>query len=245
MRFRPSVFAAVAAVLLAYPTGCGSQYEVQAAREEAGARKADAELIAEKLDATVAKMLSTLESLSTEKEKLIGIAARFEAGTAERLAVDKAIAAVSARLAELDRLIADASTASTEARRTAEAIAKRIEEADRIVAASGPGRNPGTEVGELIGAFIPGAAALSPILAGLFYRGFKLKKAKNVLEGALNTKSVAVDRIVASIDALAEIAPEVREAIRRNAKVLDVIQTPTGKVEVDKAQARNFSPTSA
>lgn len=235
--------AILATIFLATAPGCASSEEVQAQRAQAQREKDELDAKAQEADLSVQRMTETLESLRAEKDRLAALADRLEAGSAERTAVETTVSQVVSRLTSLDAAIAEASAASAAARETSNSIADRISRSDEILAGTAPGeRNPGSDVGALIGTFVPGAAALAPIVGGLVWRGVRLAKAKSALEGTVTTKSVAIERIVASIEALAEIAPEVRAAIDKNAHVLDAIQTPVGKIEVDLAQAKNAKP---
>jgi len=233
--------AMVAAMFLATAPGCASSAEVQAERARAIAEKEDLEQKTKDAEASVATMKTSVDELRAEKDRLAGIAKQLEAGSPGRIEVETTVAQVVSRLTSLDSAIAEATAASAAAKETAKKIGDRIAQADTILADPGE-KNPGADIGSLIGLLIPGAAALAPVVGGLLWRGSRLTKAKTVLEGTVKTKSTALERIVASIEVLADVAPEVRTAIQKNAHVIDAIQTPLGKMEVDRAQARIDRP---
>jgi len=243
MRIRILAAAAVLCLFALSPPGCESSESVRAAREVAVAEKAALDESAAKATAAIERMNLTLSDLQAEKKRLSELAATLDPGSVERTATEKTIANLVERLGVLDKSLGEANAAVELAKTTSAELGRRVETADRILAGTAPGTpNAGTDLGTLLGMFIPGAATMAPVIGGLVYRGARLARAKKTLQGEVSKKTTALDRIVASIDALAEIAPEVKSALSKHASVIDTIQTPIGKIEVDGAQSRNATP---
>lgn len=212
----------LAALLLAVSlAGCETTESIEARRREVAREK-------EVIDSTVRRTDEAVADLVAEKNRLAALADRLDPTSPDRAAVEGTIRETTARIADLRAAIDDARARSTE-------LGDVLARTDEILAAP----NHGAEIGGLVGMIFPGAATLAPVLAGIAYRASRLARAKSVLEREVSTKTVAIDRIVASIDALATISPAVREAIATNSRVLDTIQTPVGKSAVDEAQTRN------
>jgi DNA repair exonuclease SbcCD ATPase subunit len=245
MKIRTTSLVAVLclAPIIAFSPGCESTESVRQQRERVVEQKTEIDAAVKRANANVASMQKTIDDLRSDRERLVATVAQLEAGSAERAAVETAIAAASSSMVEISKRIEDAFAKIDRATAISSELGKRIATADKIIETSAPGTpNPGSDVGSLIGMVIPGAATLAPIIGGLVWRGARLARAKMELEGEVTKKTVAIDRIVASIDALAEIAPEVRTAISKHSAVIDTIQTPIGKIEVDAAQSRNSTP---
>ncbi len=231
------------ASLVAFSPGCESTDSVRAEREKVVQQKTEIDAAVDRANANVSGMQKTIDELRAERERLVATVENLEAGSAERAAVEKSIAAASTSMVEISKRIEDAFGKIDQATAISNELGTRIATADKIIESSAPGTpNPGSDVGSLLGMFIPGAATMAPIIGGLVWRGVRLTRAKLALQGEVSKKTTALDRVVASIDALAEIAPEVRSAISKHSTVLDTIQTPIGKIEVDAAQTRNSTP---
>ena len=248
MKIRMSVLASCLLLLslVAFSPGCESTETVKAEREKVVQQKSAIDVALERANANVAGMQKTIDDLRAERERLVASVENLEAGSAERAAVEKSIAAASTSMVEISKKIEDAFGKIDQATATSKELGTRIADADKILDSAKPGApNPGSDVGSLLGMLIPGAATMAPVIGGLVWRGVRLTRAKLALQGDLSKKTTALDRVVASIDALAEIAPEVKTAISKHSTVLDTIQTPIGKIEVDAAQTRNSTPLAA
>lgn len=163
------------------------------------------------------------ETLAVELQKLI---------SSQREKADLAASAIDQDIAKSRLAAATASAAAAEAKGKASAIEERVKAADKQ--ASADDSASAAAIGSLIGAVLPGAAALSPVVIGLGYKLSRFSKAIAALKGQVN----AAARVVQSLDALAEISPQVQEAISTYAPLLDKVQQPDGKAFVDKAQGR-------
>jgi small-conductance mechanosensitive channel len=245
MKIRTTIVAAclLSFSLVAFSPGCESTDSVRAEREKVVQQKSEIDAAVERANANVAEMKKTIDDLRVERERLSSTLANLQAGSDERSSVETSIAAASKSMVEISKRIEEALGKIDQATAVSKELGNRVASADKILEASAPGTpNPGSDVGSVLGMLIPGAATMAPIIGGLVWRGVSLTRAKLALQGEVSKKTTAIDRIVASIDALAEIAPEVRSAISKHSTILDTIQTPIGKIEVDAAQTRNSTP---
>jgi hypothetical protein len=244
MRWNSRTFAVVIASLFIaclVPVGlwaCASPQEVRANKAIAETRKAD-------LDSAVAAATPKIASLAARKASLTAERDNLEAeldtiAAADPTRSDKAsrLAYVKARLLEIESPLEEATKARDAAKADSSTLGSRITEADDALNASASEPNSGTAIGQVLGTIIPGAAVLAPFLGGLAYRTARLMRANSALTGDLNQKANSLDRIVASIDVLAGIAPEVATAIKANKATLDAVQGPAAKLAVDAAQAK-------
>ena len=248
MKIRTMIVASLLCLvsLVAFSPGCESSGTVAEKRAEVAKQKTEIDSAIDAAKKNVNGMQKTIDELRAERERLVAEVENLQAGSAERAAVEKSIAAASTSMVEISKRIEDAFGKIDQATAISKELGNRIATADKIIESTTPGTpNPGTDVGSLLGMFIPGAATMAPIVGGLIWRGVRLTRAKLALQGEVSKKTTALDRVVASIDALAEIAPEVRSAISKHSTVLDTIQTPIGKIEVDAAQTRNSTPLAA
>lgn len=227
--------------VLAAVAGCETTETVETRRREVEREKKSLDSTVDRTESAIGRMNDAIRELSSERDRLAALAGRLDPSSPDRAPVEATIAETSARLAALRAAVDDAETTAADARAKSDDLADVIRRTDEILA-SANGPNAGTEIGSLVGMFFPGAATLAPFLAGAAYRASRLARAKSVLEREVDKKTVAIDRIVASIDALATISPAVRDAMSANARVLDTIQTPVGKTAVDEAQVRNVKP---
>ena len=244
-KIRPKILACLflLAVSISFVPGCESTESVQAERQRVVEKKTEVDDAIVRGNENLDELKATIDALRADRERLVQTVATLQAGSAERASAETAIAAATASMVEVSKRIEDSTKKIDEAKSISNDLASRIASADKIIASTEPGApNPGSELGGILGVLIPGAAALSPVVGGLIWRGINLARANSTLKGDVSKRTVAIERIVASIDALAKIAPEVRIAIQKNAEVIDAIQTPIGKMEVDRAQAKNVVP---
>lgn len=237
-RFRiVSILAACATLALfaSVPPGCESDSSVAAEREAAVRER-------QRLDDGAAAALNAAETaaakkaeLERQRAELDALAKSLEVGSEARTSTEKAVASMTERIGAIANTIGEANAAASEARARSDELRSRIEKADAILADPG---GQGEQLGGVLGELIPGAAVIAPILGGMAWRMFRLSRAKDVLAKSDSTKTTAIERIVASIDTLAKVAPEVREAIRRHKEAIDAVQGPVGKLAVDVAQTK-------
>lgn len=240
-RSRTLIAASLLFFACAVPLGlwaCAGPGEVATNKAAAETRKAE-------LDAAVsatAPRIVTLEArkatLAAERDALEAELDTIPASDPTRTAKTERLAYVKSRLAEITPPLEEVKKARDDAKSASDTLRQRIDEASAALNANPAEPNSGTALGQVLGAFIPGAAVLAPFLGGLAYRTARLARANSALTGDLNRKSSALDRIVASFDVLAGIAPEVGTAIRANAATIDKVQGPIAKAEVDAAQAK-------
>jgi hypothetical protein len=230
--------AAVLSVSLLALAGCETAETIETRRREVEREKKILDATVARTESAIGRMDDAVADLSAERDRLAALAARLDPSSPDRVAIEGTISETSSRIASIRTSIDDAERTADDARARSDELADALRRTDEILA-SANGPNAGTEIGSVIGMIFPGAATLAPFLAGAAYRASRLARAKSVLEREVDKKTVAIDRIVASIDALATISPAVRDAMTTNARVIDTIQTPVGKTAVDEAQVRN------
>ena len=247
MKIRTMIVASLLCLvsLVAFSPGCESSGTVAEKRAEVAKQKTEIDSAIDAAKKNVDGMQKTIDELRAERERLVAEVENLQAGSAERAAVEKSIAAASTSMVEISKKIEDAFGKIDQATATSKELGTRIAKADKILTDAESPSNSGAQIGTAVGTFVPGFGASLPILLGLGWKMLANGRAAAALRGEVSTKTTALDRVVASIDALAEIAPEVKTAIAKHSSVLDTIQTPIGKIEVDRAQTRNSTPLAA
>lgn len=119
----------------------------------------------------------------------------------------------------------------------------RLAKADARIAAAADPNNPGEVLGTAVGALIPGLGTALPALLGAGYVVLKQQQAKQSLRLEVEEKSTAIDKIVTSVDTLAELEPAVAEAFTKHKHAVDAVQGPVAKRYVDRAQAGGVAVT--
>lgn len=222
---------------VAFSPGCVSDEEYSSAREREVEKKTALEDQAKKSEEAIARLNATISALEAKKAELETKVEALAEGSKEREQAEAILADFGKKIRELDDPIREATAAATEARATAKAIGENVAKADGIKADASKEANPGTAVGGLVGALIPGAATIAPLLLGSLWKNLRDSQAKRALATDNARKTTAIDRIVASIEAVSKISGTFKSELERNAPLLDVVQTPIGKAEVDRAQA--------
>lgn len=232
-----ALFACV--VLAVSVPSCTSDAEVAAERAAAVERQSAMVKSADSAEATIASLAKSIEELKAERADLSERASRLDPNDPLRASVDAALASVRTRVESMDVSLRAAKDAEAQARASAEAIGKQIAAADAALADQSfeTGANA---AGDILGMLVPGLAVATPAIVGLFAGFWKRGKAKAALSATVAGKSRAIEKIVNSVDAVIAAAPAVRDAFKDPAirAMLDRIQTPDVKAEVDKAQGK-------
>lgn len=232
------------AFLVVSVPSCTTDAEVAAERAAAVERQSELSRSADDAAATIGSLSKAIEDLRAEQSDLAARAARLDPDDPTRAATDAAIAAIRTRVESMDVSLRAASDAEAKARAAAAEIGQQIKASDAALADTSVDAGA-SAAAEILSIFIPGLAAASPAIVGL-YAGFRRRgNAKAALVKTATTKSRALEKVVNSIDAVIAAAPAVRDAFKDPAirSMLDRIQTPEVKAEVDRIQGKATAKT--
>lgn len=214
-----------------------------AERDKIDKSKTDLEAKTADVDRSAAALRERIATLEAERDALsenLEDATADAALAAAREDVLRRIAESRTSLAATDKFLSDARSSIAAANAKSAELASEIAAADKALAETEDGKtNPGTTIGTILATFWPGFASAAPLVLGAGWRSLRLSGVNKKLRTSLDVKTSAQDRIVASIEVLAKIAPEVAAAIDKHARVIDEIQGPAGKTAVDESQSRN------
>lgn len=218
-----------------------------AERDKIDKSKTDLEAKTGEIDKSAATLREKIAELESERDALAenlddakADAATSAAIAASREDVLRRLAESRTSLAATDKFLSDARSSIAAANAKSAELASEIAAADKALAETEDGKtNPGTTIGTILATFWPGFASAAPLVLGAGWRSLRLSGVNKKLRTSLDVKTSAQDRIVASIEVLAKIAPEVAAAIDKHARVIDEIQGPAGKTAVDESQSRN------